>query len=78
MLGTSISDGERSYGEDSSGNRVLRFSLTFKYPDELFVPYLKDPKLVGPGDRTNATDSFLGIPQSLFSPKANDTDGGDS
>jgi hypothetical protein len=73
-LASSISDGERSYGEDAGGRKVLRFTLTIEYPEELFMPYLKDAKLVGPGT-TNVTDSFLGIPKSLFSPKANDAEG---
>lgn len=75
LLTTSISDGERSYGENANGQKVLRFGLTFEYPEELFTPYLKDAKIVGP-DRTNVTDSFLEIPKSLFSPKANDTEEG--
>lgn len=73
-LASSISDGERSYGLSADGRRVLRFGLTFEYPEELFTPYLKDAKIVGPG-ATNVTDSFLGIPKSLFSPKANDSEG---
>jgi len=75
LLASTMSDGERSYGENADGKRVLRFSLTFEYPKELFTPYLKDAKIAGPGT-TNVTDSFLGIPKSLFSPKANDSEGG--
>lgn len=77
-LAVSISDGERSYGEDAEGKTVLRFALTFEYPEELFMAYVKDAKLVGPGSKTDVTDSSLGIPKSLFSPKANDSEGGDS
>lgn len=75
MLADSISDGDRSYGENASGQRELRFSLTFEYPEELFAPYLRNARIVGP-DRTNVTDSNLGIPKSLFSPKANDSEEG--
>ncbi|MEG8141937.1 hypothetical protein, partial [Acinetobacter baumannii] len=78
QLATGMSDGERSYGEDAEGNRVLRFALTFEYPEELFMPYLKNAKLVGPGIKTDVTDSSLGIPNSLFSPKASDSEEGDS
>jgi hypothetical protein len=74
-LATSISDGDRSYGEDASGQKVLRFSLVFGYPDELVTPYLQGAKIVAPS-KTNVTDSYLGVPKSLFSPKANDTEGG--
>jgi hypothetical protein len=75
-LATTMSDGDRSYGEDSSGKKVLRFSLVFGYPDELFAPYLQGAKIVAPS-KTNVTDSYLGVPNSLFSPKANDTEGGE-
>lgn len=74
-LALTISDGDRSYGEDASGQQVLRFSIVFEYPDELVMPYLTDAKIVAPS-KTNVTDSFLGVPNSLFSPKANDTKGG--
>ncbi len=74
-LTTSISDGDRSYGKDADDATVLRFSLVFSYPDELFKPYLTDAKVVGPGT-TNVTDSYLGLPQSLFSPKATDSEEG--
>lgn len=77
-LAVSMSDGERSYGEDAEGKRVLRFSLTFEYPEELFMPYLQNAVIVGPSIRTDVTDSHLGIPKSLFSSKANDSQGGDS
>ena len=76
-LAVSISDGERSYGEDSDGTKVLRFELTFEYPEELFMPYLKNAELVGLDKKTDVTDSSLGIPKSLFSPKANDSEEGD-
>lgn len=72
-LAVGISDGERSYGEDSEGVSVLRFELTFEYPDELFMPYLKSAELIGIDKKTDVTDSSLGIPKSLFSPKANDS-----
>lgn len=72
-LATSISDADRSYGENARGERELRFGLVFEYPEELFTPYLAGAKVVGP-DKTNVTDSFLDIPKSLFSPKANDSE----
>lgn len=75
LLTTSMSDGDRSYGENADGVRVLRFSLTFEYPEELFAPYLQNARIVGP-DRTNVTDSNLGVPKTLFSPKANDSQEG--
>jgi hypothetical protein len=74
-LATDMSDSDRSYGEDASGAKVLRFTLTFTYPQELFARTSQSASIVAP-TRTNATDSFLGVPQSLFTQKASDTTGG--
>ena len=74
-LASDMSDSDRSYGEDAAGNKVLRFTLTFTYPEELFSPQLINAKIVAP-TKTNATDSFVGVPHSLFTQKANDTEGG--
>lgn len=73
-LATSMSEGERSYGKDAEDKQVLRFTLTFEYPEEIFAPYLKDAVVAGPDSSTNVTDSSLGVPKSLFSPKANDSE----
>ena len=78
MLAVSMSDGERSYGENTEGKQVLRFSLTFEYPEELFMPYLENASINGPNGKIDVTDSHLGIPKSLFSPSASDAEEGDS
>lgn len=70
-LASDMSDSDRSYGEDASGAKVLRFTLTFTYPELLFSRSAKSAKIVAP-ERTNATDSFQGVPKSLFTQKAND------
>lgn len=64
-LASEMSDGDRSYGDDSTGSPVLRFTLTFVYPDELFARTAENATIVAPS-RTNVTDSFLGVPNSLF------------
>jgi Tfp pilus assembly protein PilN len=69
-IATNISDGNRSYGEDADGNRVLRFTVSFTYAGELFKREIQNGKVVGP-DKQRATDSVEGVPTSLFS-------GGDS
>lgn len=74
-LASDISDSDRSYGEDATGARVLRFSLTFTYPDELFARSSKNARIVAP-NKSNVTDSFLGVPESLFGTKAADVEGG--
>jgi hypothetical protein len=72
-LASNMSDSDRSYGEDASGARVLRFALTFTYPEELFSRTAENATIVAPS-KTNVTDSFLGVPQSLFTQKAIDTE----
>ncbi|HEX6416192.1 MAG TPA: hypothetical protein VFZ62_01590 [Candidatus Saccharimonadales bacterium] len=73
-LASEMSDSDRSYGEDASGAKVLRFTLTFKYPAELFARTSRDARIVAP-NKTNVTDSFLGVPTSLFTQKADDASG---
>ena len=61
-----ISTSDISEGENASGQKVLRFTLSFTYPDTLFLPSSTNLKLI-PTSQANATDSFLGLPQSVFS-----------
>lgn len=70
-LASEMSDSDRSYGEDSSGKRILRFTISFVYPDELFSPAAENATIVAP-TRRNATDSYLGVPKSLFSKRSSD------
>jgi hypothetical protein len=74
-LASNMSDSDRSYGEDATGAKVLRFTLSFTYPNELFAKTSQSATIIAP-TRTNATDSFLGVPQSLFTQKATDATGG--
>ena len=69
-LASDIIDGERSYGEDQDGNRVLRFTISFTYNEALFSASSKRMVVQGP-ERRNATDSFVAIPESLFTVPAN-------
>jgi hypothetical protein len=71
-LASNMSDSDRSYGQDATGATVLRFTLTFTYADQLFSRTAQNAAIVAP-TQTNATDSFLGVPQSLFTQKASDT-----
>lgn len=70
-VASNISTNEASYGQDAEGTKVLRFSMTFTYADELFAVSTPNPvfKLNING---NVTDSYLGIPKSLFTEKAKD------
>ncbi len=74
-LADQMSDSDRSYGEDASGAKVLRFTLTFVHPEQLFSRTAQNAVIVAPG-KSNVTDSFLGVPNSLFTQKASDTEGG--
>lgn len=75
-LAADIIDGERSYGEDQDGRRVLRFTISFSYDEALFSTASKRMVVQGP-ERRNATDSFVAIPESLFTVPANDARSGE-
>lgn len=64
-IASDITDGDQRYGESSDGKRVLRFSLSFTYPTELFAPTSEQGRIVAP-NKQNATDSAVGVPKSLF------------
>lgn len=66
--------GQTSYGQTSDGQRVLRFTLTLKYPDALFTNKALDARLVTPTRKIDVTDSRLQVPDSLFSKPARDTE----
>lgn len=64
-LATEIATSDTSYGEDSDGNKKFRFVLSFVYPEELFDATIDEVnfKLIVNG---NVTDSYLGIPKTIF------------
>jgi len=74
-LASNVVVGDTSYGEDSSGAKVLRFSVSFDYASELFSSMSKSMKVVI-SNNGDVTDSHLGVPKSLFIDKAKDTVGG--
>lgn len=74
-LASNISIPETSFGVDSAGVQVLRFTISFTYADEFLSPLAKDAKITIPGSG-NVTDSYQGVPQSLFTDKASDISGG--
>lgn len=70
-LAESISVTDISYGENASGQKVLRFTLSFVYPEELLsakIPVISIKNNVS----GNVTDSNLGIPKSIFTERAKD------
>lgn len=70
-LASSISTTNTSYGEDSSGLKVLRFTLSFAYARELFAINSKDASVIIT-TKGNVTDSFIGVPKSIFVDPAKD------
>lgn len=74
-LASNISTSDTRYGEDSSGAKVLRFTISFNYATELFSPKSKNVSIVV-ATQGNVTDSHLGVPQSFFTDPAKDITGG--
>lgn len=65
----SISIGDVSYGKDENDQRVVVFTISFKYPIELFssqVPNL----IIRFRNNGNVTDSYLGIPRTIYTQPA--------
>jgi len=73
-LAKNISISNTSYGEDSSGTKVLRFTISFEYAPELFSAAIKDVTITVTTSG-NATDSYLGVPKSFFTDRATDLKG---
>lgn len=71
ILASAVSTGDTSYGEDATGSKVLRFTLSFTYAPELFAPTSKNASIVI-STQGNVTDSYLGVPKSIFVDRATD------
>ncbi len=75
QLTDTVSTSDISYGEDASGKKVLRFTISFNYPDAIFAR-LSTSAVIQRPDLQDVTDSYLRVPQSLFSNRASDLGGG--
>lgn len=65
-----IKDGDTSFGESTDGRKVLQFSFSFEYPDQLLaVAKSGNVVIVTPTSKTDVTDSRLSVPESLFGGK---------
>lgn len=73
-LADKISVSETSYGEDATGVKVLRFTLSFVYVPEL-LSFDATNIQVAITTSGNVTDSYLGVPQSIFADRAEDITG---
>lgn len=76
QLAADVTIGETSYGEAADGARVLRFTISFTYAAGLFDNSLKNIKIVTPTAKVDVTDSKTRVPESLFTEKASDAQGG--
>ena len=70
-LASDISTSNISYGDDATGKKVLRFNISYKYAEELFSPNVSTTSIVLVSGG-NVTDSYLGIPKSIFAERAQD------
>lgn len=74
QLTDAIELSDTSYGEDSTGAKVLRFKMTFVYPDQLLSNTVKNLRIETPTGSIDVTDSKLHVPDSLFAERAKDTE----
>ena len=62
-----IKDGDTSFGENSEGKKVLQFSFSFEYTEQLLAPVPNGTvSVITPTTKIDMTDSRQGIPDSLF------------
>lgn len=71
-LASDLSISDVSYGDDVNGNKVIRFTMSFTYAQEFFSPTIDSPSIVLI-DGGNVTDSYVGVPKSIFVDRASDT-----
>lgn len=68
-LASNIDLSNQTQAQDATGKHVVTFTLSFTYTADLLSPQSKNAQIVLP-TATNATDSYEGIPSSLFTEKA--------
>lgn len=64
--------GETSYGEDASGAKVLRFTISFAYAEDLLSNTIAEMNISSPTSKVDVTDSKLRVPDSIFSQRPSD------
>jgi hypothetical protein len=66
LLAQNVSDANRNFTRDDGGKAVLRFTVSFEYPEELFSSTIDSQAQIIAPAKQNATDSTEGVPKSLF------------
>ena len=61
---------DTSYGLDADGQRVVRFTIVFNYPEGLFDNTMSDVQIKTPDAKIDVTDSKSRVPDTLFSAPA--------
>lgn len=75
-LSNTVTVSNTSLGADDSGKTVLRFTMMFTYPAQLFSNDVANVIVQSPTGSVDVTDSQAGVPASLFSQPASDVKGG--
>lgn len=71
-LTTDVTLQDTSFGEDASGAKVVRFTISFVYPDGMLDNSMSNVRVSTPSARIDVTDSKTRIPDSMFSQAAKD------
>lgn len=71
-LTSEVVPGETSFGEDMNGQKVLRFKISFNYPEEMLSNTALNVRIITPTGEVDVTDSRVRIPESLFTQPATD------
>ena len=66
---------DTSFGEDVTGQKVVRFTMVFTYPDGMLDNTLAHVRITTPVAQIDVTDSKTRVPDSMFSTKASDSKG---
>jgi hypothetical protein len=66
---------EQSKGENSDGKPVVRFGISFVIDEKVLLAKYKTMKIIGP-NKQNVTDSFMQIPNDIFTPQATTPEAG--
>ncbi len=75
-LASNLSVSDTSYGQTADGATVVRFRLSFVFAPELFAMTSQNVRVqvVASG---NVTDSYTGVPRSIFEQRASDVESGE-